>query len=86
MYTAADFGITGDTPALTDMINWMRGADVKDEDGDPATTVRYAMGDPLHSRPAAVVYGGTPQSPISVIYTATNDGYLHAVDAQTGEE
>ena len=86
MYTAADFGITGDTPALADMINWMRGADVKDEDGDPATTVRYAMGDPLHSRPAAVLYGGTLQSPISVIYTATNDGYLHAVDAQTGQE
>ena len=86
MYTAADFGITGDTPELTQIIDWMRGADVKDEDGDPATTVRYAMGDPLHSRPAAVVYGGTPQSPISVIYTATNDGYLHAVDAQTGKE
>jgi len=85
-YTEADFGITGDTPELADIIDWMRGKDVKDEDGDPATAVRYAMGDPLHSRPATIVYGGTEQNPESVIYTATNDGYLHAVDAETGKE
>jgi type IV pilus assembly protein PilY1 len=44
------------------------------------------MGDPLHSRPAAVVYGGTEQNPETVIFTATNDGYLHAIDAATGVE
>jgi len=85
-FTAADFGISGDTPELADIIDWMRGKDVKDEDGDPATAVRYAMGDPLHSRPAAIIYGGTAENPISVIYTATNDGYLHAIDAKTGKE
>ena len=51
MYTDADFGMTGYRPELAEVIDWMRGEDVKDEDGDPATTVRYAMGDPLHSRP-----------------------------------
>ena len=86
MYTEADFGLTTGGPEMTDVINWMRGADILDIDGDPTTTVRYSMGDPLHSRPAAIVYGGTAQSPISVIYTATNDGYLHAVDATSGRE
>jgi type IV pilus assembly protein PilY1 len=85
-YSDSDFGLTGGGTTKDDIINWMRGVDVKDEDGDPATTVRYAMGDPLHSRPAVVVYGGTPASPQSVIYTATNDGYLHAVDASDGTE
>ena len=85
-YTDADFGLTGTGTTMDQVIRWMRGEDVKDEDGDPTTTVRYAMGDPLHSRPAAIVYGGTQQSPESVIYTATNDGYLHAVDSTNGEE
>ncbi len=86
MYTDADFGISAGGPALADVINWMRGADIQDIDGDPATTVRNSMGDPLHSRPAAIVYGGTAQNPESVIYAATNDGYLHAVDAANGQE
>lgn len=86
MYTNADFGLTGTGATMDEVIRWMRGEDVQDEDGDPATTVRYAMGDPLHSRPAAIVYGGTPQNPESVIFTATNDGYLHAVDSTTGQE
>ena len=33
-----------------------------------------------------VVYGGTPANPDIVVYTATNDGYLHAIDGNTGEE
>ncbi len=87
-YTAADFGLTGATgePTVAQMIDWMRGADVRDEDGNPATTVRYAMGDPLHSRPAAIVYGGTEANPDVVIYTATNDGYIHAINGATGAE
>lgn len=87
-YTAADFGLTGATgePTIDELIDWMRGVDVRDEDGNAATTVRYAMGDPLHSRPASVVYGGTVANPEVVVFTATNDGYLHAVDGATGVE
>ena len=86
-FTASDFGLTASSTVTVDeMIRWMRGEDVKDVDGDPNTTVRYAMGDPLHSRPAAVVYGGSAQNPETVVYMATNDGYLHAVDGQTGQE
>ncbi len=86
-FTLADFGLTASSPITVDeMIRWMRGEDVKDIDGDPTTTLRYAMGDPLHARPAAIVYGGTAADPEAVIFTATNDGYLHAIDAETGAE
>lgn len=47
------------------------------------------MGDPLHTRPAVVIYGGTVTSPNiddAVVYAVTNDGYLHAFDAKTGKE
>ena len=84
----SDFGLTGAAgePTKDDVIRWMRGVDVRDEDGNAATTVRNAMGDPLHSQPAALIYGGTPTNPDVVIYTATNDGYLHAIDGTTGIE
>lgn len=87
-FTDSDFGLIGaaEEPARDDLIRWMRGEDVRDEDGNAATTIRYAMGDPLHSRPASIIYGGTAASPDAVIYTATNDGYLHAIDAATGVE
>jgi type IV pilus assembly protein PilY1 len=44
------------------------------------------MGDPLHSKPAVVTYRETSGSPVDVVYLATNDGYLHAIDASTGVE
>jgi type IV pilus assembly protein PilY1 len=66
----------------------MRGEEQVDPDGDGIfeTVTRYAMGDPLHSRPASIVYGGTAANPEAVVYMATNDGYLHAIDAQNGRE
>jgi type IV pilus assembly protein PilY1 len=84
----SDFGLTGATgePTMDELIRWARGEDLLDEDNNLATTVRKAMGDPLHSQPAAVVYGGSEASPDVVIYTATNDGYLHAIDGATGAE
>ncbi len=87
-FVDADFGLTGAAgePTMDEIIRWMRGEDVQDEDFDPATIVRNAMGDPLHAAPAAVVYGGTPASPDVVVFAATNDGYLHAVDGATGVE
>jgi len=86
MYSDSDFGLTGSGPTMDEVIRWMRGEDVQNIDNDTSTTVRYAMGDPLHSQPAAVVYGGTAQNPDSVVFTATNDGYLHAIDGETGQE
>lgn len=87
-FTLADFGLTGATgePTMEELIRWARGEDLLDEDINPVTTVRFAMGDPLHSQPAAIVYGGSASSPEVVVYTATNDGYLHAIDGATGQE
>ncbi len=87
-FSPAEFGLSGAAgePTIREIIRWARGEDIRNEDNNTATTVRYAMGDPMHSRPAAVVYGGTPASPDVVVYTATNDGYLHATNGGTGEE
>jgi type IV pilus assembly protein PilY1 len=87
-FTFADLGLTGSAsePTKEQIIDWARGVDVRDEDDNPATTVRNVMGDPLHSQPAAVVYGGSPTSPDVVVFTATNDGYVHAINGSTGEE
>jgi len=87
-FTLADFGLTGAAgePSKDDLIDWARGEDLLNEDNNTATTIRKAMGDPLHSQPAAIVYGGTVANPEAVIYTATNDGYLHAIDGETGQE
>lgn len=86
-FTNADFGLTGakSEPTIDELIRWIRGEDIQDIDGDPSTTVRNVMGDPLHSQPAAVDYGTAGSSDV-IVYTATNDGYLHAIDADTGVE
>ena len=88
-FTGADFGLTGGTgePTIDEMIRWMRGEDLRDEDIDGSTAdTRNAIGDPLHSQPASIVYGGSPESPDVVVFVGTNDGYLHAIDGSTGQE
>jgi type IV pilus assembly protein PilY1 len=81
-------GLTGaqGEPSKDELIRWALGEDVQDEDSKPETTTRKAMGDPLHSQPAAVVYGGDAENPEVVVYMATNDGYVHAIDASDGSE
>ncbi len=72
------------------LINYLRGEDLKDENGNGITNEsRHAMGDPLHAQPAAVIYGGTTGSPDvtdGVIYAAENDGFLHAISTKDGHE
>jgi len=76
------------TPRIDTLLEWASGVDVFDEYGTPGTTSdqRLSMGDPLHSEPALVQYGGTIAAPDLVAYVATNDGYLQAFDTDTGEE
>ena len=73
-----------------DIIRHARGIDMTDTDQDGnIDEPRYAMGDPLHARPVSVIYGGSEVNPDlddSVIYTASNDGYLHALDPNSGKE
>ncbi|MEE8543022.1 MAG: PilC/PilY family type IV pilus protein [Gammaproteobacteria bacterium] len=82
-------GQVGD-PTRNDLINFILGLDVTDIDDDTIVDEpRYQMGDPLHAKPISVIYGGTVGSPDiddAVIYFATNDGYLHAIDPATGVE
>lgn len=82
-----DFGLTGsrEEPSTSEIIRWANGEDIADDDGDRTTTIRYVMGDPLHAQPAAVDYGTGGSSDV-IVFSATNDGYLHAIDADTGVE
>jgi len=74
-------------PLLADVIDWMRGTDVMDiNNNGNFVEPRMQMGDPVHAKPAVVIYGGTAASPDAVVYAATNDGYLHAFNATDGTE
>ena len=84
--TQAHLGAINDEERLK-IIDWVRGIDVNDEDGDNNTTEnRNHMGDPLHSRPVLVTYGGTEEDPDSVVFVGTNEGTLHAISTRTGDE
>ncbi|MEM8941837.1 MAG: PilC/PilY family type IV pilus protein [Pseudomonadota bacterium] len=85
--TQAMFDVTTTAEDFTDLIQWVRGRDVDDEDGDGSDTdSRYAIGDPLHSRPVAVTYGGTEADPDVELFFGTNSGALHSVSARDGTE
>ena len=67
----------------SNLVKWVRGVDLKDDDGDGDTSdIRLQMGDPIHSQPVIVNYSATD----SAIFVATNQGFLHSFDAQTGSE
>ncbi|MEM1190597.1 MAG: PilC/PilY family type IV pilus protein [Pseudomonadota bacterium] len=75
------------TTEFEDLIQWIRGRDVDDEnDNGNVTEDRYIYGDPLHSRPVAITYGGDSETPDVSVYVGTNAGALHAIDAVTGQE
>jgi type IV pilus assembly protein PilY1 len=77
-------GLAGD-PTRAQVISFINGQDLTDTNQNNLTTdQRNQMGDPLHSQPVSVVYGPTVND--AVIYMATNDGFLHAVDPNTGVE
>jgi type IV pilus assembly protein PilY1 len=75
-------------PTAANLVAWAKGKDVRDLDpkNDDYEEARHVMGDPIHSQPAVVIYRGTAEAPEAVVYMPTNDGYLHAIDADTGEE
>jgi type IV pilus assembly protein PilY1 len=81
---------TTGNPDRDKLIRWARGADVDDADRDRLTDEqRYDIGDIMHSQPAVVIYGGSPgtqNANDAVVFTATNDGYLHAFNTSDGVE
>lgn len=84
LLTTTVMGVATETQ-LGFAIDFARGRDLKNVDGDPATDTRKRMGDPLHSQPGIVIYGGSPSDKDkddAVVFVATNDGMLHAIDAR----
>lgn len=71
----------------SNVINWALGHDVRDADQDGNVAEgRQDMGDALHIQPLTVLYAGTVDNPVSTVFLATNDGFLHAIDATSGQE
>ncbi|MBL0710202.1 MAG: rRNA (guanine-N1)-methyltransferase [Colwellia sp.] len=61
--------------------DWNLGVDVDDDDNDLATNIRYDIfGDPLHSKPIVINYGGTVAAQDVRIIVGTNAGFLHMFD------
>lgn len=75
---------TTNTGLPSDLVNWLLGYDVQDENGNGNTTeTRPSIhGDSVHSRPLPVDYGS---GAVTVFY-GSNDGTLRAVNASTGQE
>ncbi len=77
-------GNPGD-PTRDDVIDFINGQDMTDVNQNNITNeARHQMGDPLHSQPLAMIYG--PGIRDGLLFFATNDGFLHALDVQTGAE
>ena len=79
-------------PTMTDaertiILQWARGLDIFDEDGDgDDTDIRRLYGDPLHAKPLLITYGGTDANPDITLYAGTNEGQLLAIDTYDGTE
>jgi type IV pilus assembly protein PilY1 len=72
-------------PTREQVIDFINGIDTADTDQDGNTTeARAQIGDPLHSQPASVMYG--PGLRDGLVFMGTNDGFLHAIDLETGVE
>jgi type IV pilus assembly protein PilY1 len=69
-----------------DLIEWILGRDVNDEDDEPTTTNRWGFADPLHSSPVVVSYGGTVGAPVDKLFVGTNEGGVRMINGATGEE
>jgi len=80
---ALPFAVAADANQVTDVIDWSAGRDIFDENGDNnSDDVRNHIGDPMHAAPLVASYADGE----SVIYMGTNEGFLHAIDSDTGSE
>ncbi len=80
LITKEMLNIVGETDNYrSEVLQWGRGLDEND-------ALRYEMGDPLHSRPELITYNGLTNPIQSTIFFGTNEGFLHAIDINTGAE
>jgi Tfp pilus tip-associated adhesin PilY1 len=78
----SDVTVNGSTVSGRDkVIQYIRGADVLDEDSDGNSTVNRAVitGDVLHSEPLVFTYKYADDSAETLVFFGSNDGMLHAV-------
>ena len=69
------------------LLKWSRGLDIFDEDSDGEfDDARLHLGDPMHSRPLILNYSDGNDNFSSVVYVATNEVFLHAIDHVDGSE
>ncbi len=72
---------TNDHTMVDQLVEWARGVDVDDENGNGNfADARAAAGDSLHPVPIVAQYAS---GPARVLYTMTNEGYIHAIDVST---
>ncbi len=83
--TASALGVANDTDK-NNLVNWIRGQDLADEDADNNTTEMRssAHGDVVHSRPLAIDFGSANSPDVKVFYGG-NDGMFHAVNADQAD-
>jgi type IV pilus assembly protein PilY1 len=80
--------------ATENLVNWMRGQDVKDEDGDGNTDEDrpWSFASPQHSKPLIISYGNAgsttkaEKQPIEKMVLGTSDGGLRMINAANGIE
>ena len=96
--TAATLGIPGSEPAsmTNDMIEWLKGRDLFDKTGTvdaggvvsgngSNTDTRRQMGAPMHAGAVPLYYSAdTGNLSDFRVFITTTDGYLHAIDPETG--
>lgn len=77
--TASQLGLTGKSKSTTEqrktLINFIRGIDQNNK-------TRYYMGSITHAQPVTYHYSKDK----TLAFIGTNEGYIHAIDAKTGEE
>jgi len=68
-----------------EIIRWTFGEDVEQDLGGAATDSNFYVGETLHGSPFVLDYG-TSTTPEDVVFAFTNQGILHAIDGDNGEE
>jgi type IV pilus assembly protein PilY1 len=77
---------TAATLKMKDFISFARGFEDSDNDGVFDDKRSWFMGDPLHSRPQPINYGGSSQTSDIRILMGSNDGFMHMFGADDGVE
>jgi type IV pilus assembly protein PilY1 len=70
------------------LIKWIRGEDVSLVEGVASigANERWMFGDPLHSTPKMITYGGDEHNQKNKLFVGTNDGLLRMFNTDSGQE